>query len=299
MSVPRSELRSRLPPSMQFSDGSVASKTSPPEARKSSDTPAGRAAARFTVTGHAIVTGGAGDIGSVACRALLEHGLQGLAIFDMHPDAGQEVINSLQADFPEAKLTFIKVNVTDPLAVTTAVTKAEQIIGPISLCFCFAGIAFASRAFDITPQQFSTMLDVNTTGSFLVAQAAAKSMAGRGSGGSIVLMASISGHIVNFPQPQAHYNAAKAAVLSLKSSLAAEWAVHGIRVNSISPGYVDTILNEGDGLAEHRAAWASRTPFGRMGDPEELTGAIILLASKAGSYITGADLVVDGGISVL
>ncbi|OBS24618.1 hypothetical protein FPOA_05158 [Fusarium poae] len=299
MSVPRSELRSRLPPSMQFSDGSVTSKTSAPEARKSSDTPAGRATARFAVTGNAIVTGGAGDIGSVACRALLEHGLRGLAIFDMHPDAGQKVIHSLQADFPNAKLTFFKVNVTDPLSVATAVTKAEEVIGPIDLCFCFAGIAFASRAFDITPQQFSTMLDVNTTGSFLVAQAAAKSMASRGSGGSIVLMASISGHIVNFPQPQAHYNAAKAAVLSLKSSLAAEWAVHGIRVNSISPGYMDTILNEGDGLAEHRAAWAGRTPFGRMGNPEELTGAIILLASKAGSYMTGADLIVDGGISVL
>ncbi|GKU06056.1 gluconate 5-dehydrogenase [Fusarium langsethiae] len=299
MSVPRSELRSRVPPSMQFSDGSATSKTSPPEARKSSDTPADRAAARFAVTGNAIVTGGAGDVGSVACRALLEHGLQGLAIFDMHPDAGQEVVNSLQADFSEAKITFIKVDVTDPLAVAAAVTKSEQVIGPISLCFCFAGIAFASRAFDITPQQFSTMLNVNTTGTFLVAQAAAKSMASRGTGGSIILMASISGHIVNFPQPQAHYNAAKAAVLSLKSSLAAEWAVHGIRVNSISPGYMDTILNEGDGLAEHRAAWADRTPFGRMGDPEELTGAIILLASKAGSYMTGADLVVDGGISVL
>ncbi|KAK6715115.1 hypothetical protein SNK04_006043 [Fusarium graminearum] len=299
MSVPRSELRSRLPPSIQFSDGSATSKTSPPEARNSSDTPTSRAAARFAVAGNAIVTGGAGDIGSVACRALLEHGLQGLVIFDMHPDAGQEVIASLQADFPEAKITFIKVDVTDALAVTTAVTEAEKAIGPINLCFCFAGIAFASRAFDITPQQFRTMLDVNTTGSFLVAQAAAKSMASRGTGGSIILMASISGHIVNFPQPQAHYNAAKAAVLSLKSSLAAEWAVHGIRVNSISPGYMDTILNEGDGLAEHRAAWKDRTPFGRMGDPEELTGAIILLASKAGSYITGADLVVDGGISVL
>ncbi|EKJ69374.1 hypothetical protein FPSE_10440 [Fusarium pseudograminearum CS3096] len=299
MSVPRSELRARLPPSMEFSDGSATSKTSPPEARKSSDTPAGRAAARFAVAGNAIVTGGAGDIGSVACRALLEHGLQGLVIFDMHPDAGQEVTASLQADFPEAKITFIKVDVTDSLAVTTAVTEAEQAIGPINLCFCFAGIAFASRAFDITPQQFRTMLDVNTTGSFLVAQAAAKSMASRGTGGSIILMASISGHIVNFPQPQAHYNAAKAAVLSLKSSLAAEWAVHGIRVNSISPGYMDTILNEGDGLAEHRAAWKDRTPFGRMGNPEELTGAIILLASKAGSYMTGADLLVDGGISVL
>ncbi|RGP76683.1 gluconate 5-dehydrogenase [Fusarium longipes] len=299
MSVARSELRFRAPPSMQFSDGSATSKTSPPKPRGSSETSADRAAARFAVTGNAIITGGAGDIGSVTCRALLEHGLQGLAIFDLHRDAGEETVNSLQADFPQAKVAFFKVDVTDAESVTAAVTQAEQSLGPINICLCFAGIAFASRAFDITPQQFRTMLDVNTTGAFLVAQAAAKSIASRGSGGSIILMASISGHIVNFPQPQAHYNAAKAAVLSLKSSLAAEWAVHGIRVNSISPGYMDTILNEGDGLAEHRAIWADRTPFGRMGKPEELTGAIILLASKAGSYMTGADLVVDGGISIL
>lgn len=250
------------------------------------------------MTGNAIVTGGAGDIGSVACRALLEHGLQGLAIFDLHPDSGQTTVTSLQSDFPEAKITFTKVDVTDPESVEAAVANAEQTIGPINICLCFAGIAFAAHALDITPQQFKTMFDVNTTGSFLVAQAVAKRIAGGGNGGSIILMASISAHIVNFPQPQVHYNAAKAAVISMKSSLAAEWAVHGIRVNSISPGYMDTILNEGDGLAEHRAIWANRTPYGRMGNPEELTGAVVLLASKAGSYITGADILVDGGISV-
>ncbi|KAH7233475.1 hypothetical protein BKA59DRAFT_447083 [Fusarium tricinctum] len=299
MSVARSELRFRAPPSMQLSDGSASSKTSPPEPINPNDTPANRAHSRFAVKGNAIVTGGAGDIGSVACRALLEHGLHGLAILDLHPDAGQKTVDSLQAEFPEAKITFTKVDVTDPESVTTAVATAEQTIGPVNICLCFAGIAFAANALDITPQQFKTMFDVNTTGAFLVAQAVAKSIASSGTGGTIIMMASISAHIVNFPQPQVHYNAAKAAIISMKSSLAAEWATHGIRVNSISPGYMDTILNEGEGLAEHRAIWAKRTPYGRMGKPEELTGAIILLASNAGSYITGADIVVDGGISVL
>jgi sorbose reductase len=283
---------------MQLSDGSANSITSPPEHDHSITTSLGRARARFAVTGNAIVTGGAGDIGSVACRALLEHGLRGLAIFDLHPDSGKKTVAGLQSDFPEARITFTKVDVTDPESVTAAVANAEQIIGPINICLCFAGIAFAAHALDITPQQFKTMFDVNTTGAFLVAQAVAKSIASRGTGGSIILMASISAHIVNFPQPQVHYNAAKAAIISMKSSLAAEWAIHGIRVNSISPGYMDTILNEGDGLAEHRAIWAKRTPYGRMGNPEELTGAVVLLASKAGSYITGADILVDGGISV-
>lgn len=112
---------------------------------------------------------------------------------------------------------------------------------------------------------------------------------------SILFIASISAHRVNYPQPQASYNASKAALLSLKSSLAAEWARHGIRVNSISPGYMDTVLNEGPGLADARRIWAERNPMGRMGIPEELTGAVVMLCGGAGSYITGADLVIDGG----
>jgi len=113
-------------------------------------------------------------------------------------------------------------------------------------------------------------------------------------GGAILLIASISGHSVNFPQPQLSYNVSKAAVLHLKSSLAAEWSRYGVRVNTISPGYMDTILNEGPGLKEARDTWTSRNPMGRMGQPEELTGAVVLLCSRAGSYINGADIVVDG-----
>ncbi|KAF9872386.1 hypothetical protein CkaCkLH20_10213 [Colletotrichum karsti] len=298
MSIPRDQLKFRAPPSMQLSDGSATSMTAPPQPVSSNVSPSERANARFAVTGNAIITGGAGDIGSVACRALLEHGLQGLAIFDLHPDAGNKTVASLQAEFPEAKITFTRVDVTDGDAVAQAVAEAERDVGPISTCLCFAGIAFATHALEITPQQWRTMLEVNTTGAFLCAQAVAKSMVSRGTGGVIILMASISAHITNFPQPQVHYNAAKAAILSIKKSLAAEWARYGIRVNSISPGYMDTILNEGEGLEEHRQAWRQRNPYGRMGKPEELTGAVILLASKAGNYITGADILVDGGISV-
>jgi len=114
-------------------------------------------------------------------------------------------------------------------------------------------------------------------------------------GGSIVFIASISGHRVNFPQPQVAYNVSKAALLHLKSSLAAEWSRYGIRVNSISPGYMDTILNEGPGLADARAIWTSRNPMGRMGSPDELVGAVVLLCSPAGKYISGTDIIVDGG----
>jgi len=124
-------------------------------------------------------------------------------------------------------------------------------------------------------------------------------MVKQGTGGSITFVASISAHRVNYPQPQAAYNVSKAALLSLKSCLAAEWARFKIRTNSISPGYMDTILNEGDGLAHVRELWTGRNPSGRMGVPSELTGAIVLLSSHAGNYINGADIVVDGGGIVL
>ena len=113
--------------------------------------------------------------------------------------------------------------------------------------------------------------------------------------GSIVFIASISAYRVNFPQPQAAYNASKAALISMTASLAAEWATYGIRVNAISPGYMDTVLNEGSGLADARRVWTERNPMGRMGLPEELTGPLVMLCSGAGSYITGADLRVDSG----
>jgi sorbose reductase len=112
-----------------------------------------------------------------------------------------------------------------------------------------------------------------------------RQMIKQSSGGSIVFIASISAHRVNFPQPQIGYNVSKGALLQLKSSLAAEWARYGIRVNSVSPGYMDTILNEGEGLARARKIWTERNP---------MTGPVVLLCSGAGRYITGADIVVDG-----
>lgn len=289
---------SNAPPLMVLSDGTATSKTAP-AAPITSDVPAAeRAKLRFTVKGNAIVTGGAGDIGSVCCRALLEHGLQGLAIFDIHLHEGQKTVAKFQAEFPKTTITFTQVNVTVAESVSEAVAQAEATFGTIDMALCFAGITHAVHALDLRPEDWRKMFEVNATGAFLVAQAAAKSMAAQGNGGSIILVSSISAHVANFPQPQVHYNASKAALISTKSSLAAEWARYGIRVNSISPGYMDTILYKGDGLEEHRRAWATRIPYGRMGQPEELTGAVILLCSPAGNYITGADILVDGGITI-
>lgn len=160
---------------------------------------------------------------------------------------------------------------------------------------CFAGVVSCMHTVDVGADEWRRTLDVNTTGAFLCAQAVAKHMISRKRGGSVVFIASISAHTVNFPQPQAAYNVSKAALLHMARSLAAEWAVHGIRVNSVSPGYMDTILNEGEGLEAARRVWKERNPMGRMGVPEEIAGVVVLLCSRvAGAYVSGADFVVDG-----
>jgi len=118
-------------------------------------------------------------------------------------------------------------------------------------------------------------------------------MAQRGRGGSIVLVASIaaSRSIIHFHQSA--YGVSKAAVLHLKSNLSAEWAQYGIRVNSVSPGFMDTSMTQNLPTSAIQA-WCERTPLGRMGEPEELTGPIVMFCSRAGRYITGADIIVDG-----
>lgn len=261
--------------------------------------PEDTASARFAVTGNAIVTGGTGSLGLAACHSLLEHGLSGLAIFDINIKQAREHIDTLRERFRHCNILAFQVDVTDEVAVKGAVEAAAQTLSSIDHLICFSGIVGCVNAIDMEPQQWRRVLEVNTTGSFICAQAVARQMTKQGTGGSITLTASISAHRVNYPQPQAAYNVSKAAVLALKSCLAAEWAQYGIRTNSVSPGYMNTVLNEGDGLAAARNIWAERNPTGRLGMPSELTSAIIFLTSAGATYINGTDIVVDGGGLVL
>ncbi|TKA26775.1 hypothetical protein B0A50_04221 [Salinomyces thailandicus] len=298
----RDNLSSRTIPFMTLSDGSSSSLTAPPPPLPHYLNTEGRALARFAVEGNVVITGGAGTLGLSAARALLEHGAAGLCLWDLESTlrTSQSQILKLASDFPKTRVFSVAVDVTDATAVAEGVQAVVQTLGSLEHLFCFAGIVGCVHALDMTEVQWRKTLDVNTTGSFLCAQAAAKQMKAQGTGGcSITLIASISGHRVNFPQSQSAYNVSKAGIIALKSSLAAEWAVHGIRVNSISPGYMDTILNAGeDSIAEARASWANRNPMGRMGAVGELDGMCVLMASRAGSYLNGADMVIDGGAVV-
>ncbi|KAJ7682948.1 hypothetical protein B0H17DRAFT_1160980 [Mycena rosella] len=264
--------------------------------------PSDTARLRFTVKGNAIVTGGAGMLALEAARALLEHGASGISLFDLVPSFESahavSALASLRQTFPNAKILTKVVDITSEDAVARGVSETISELGSLDILLCFAGVVGAVHAAELSIQQWRRMLDINTTGSWICAQAVGKQMIQQNTGGSIVFTASISAHSVNFPQPQVAYNVSKGAILQLKSSLAAEWARYGIRVNSISPGYMDTVLNEGEGLAAARDIWTSRNPMGRMGDPSELAGVVILLCSPAGKYINGADILVDGGGSV-
>lgn len=293
----RDALTSRVLPSIILSDGSASSMTPPPPVVTALD-PAQGAKERFSVRGNIIVTGGAGVLGLTACNALLEHGASGIMIFDMSPASAQKEIDAMKSKFPEAKIAAQIVDVTDETVVAAAVEETVKAMGSVDGMVCFAGVVGCVESLEMPISQWRKILDINTTGCMICAQAAARQMVKQGTGGSITFVASISAHRVNFPQPQAAYNVSKAALLMLKSCLAAEWARYGIRTNTISPGYMDTILNEGEGLAGHRQIWASRNPSGRMGSPSELMGAVVLLASSSGTYINGADIVVDGGAVV-
>ncbi|KAJ1324621.1 sorbose reductase [Microdochium nivale] len=300
----RAELTSRVIPTMTLSEGSSPLTAPLPSLLATTTTtssPADRATARFAITGNAIVTGGAGDLGFTACRALLDHGLSGLVIFDRDPASATARVEQLRTEYPSTAshprtISFATCNVADEAEVAASVQKVADDLGSVDILLAFAGVASCAHSLDVPAHEWRRVFDINTTGSFLCAQAVARIAATQTRRpASIVLVSSISGHTVNFPQPQAAYNASKAAVRVMAGSLAAEWARYGVRVNSISPGYMDTILNEGDGLKVARDTWTERNPMGRMGVPEELCGAVVLLASGAGRYITGADVVVDGG----
>jgi len=146
--------------------------------------------------------------------------------------------------------------------------------------------------------KFRRLLDINITGTFITCQACATHMIASARGGSIINIASMSGTIVSFPQEQSCYNASKAGVMQLTKSLAAEWAQYGIRVNSISPGYMDTALNRVPALEAQKKIWMDMTPMKRLGRVEDLNGLAVFLAGEGSGYMTGANVIIDGGYTL-
>jgi NAD(P)-dependent dehydrogenase (short-subunit alcohol dehydrogenase family) len=156
-----------------------------------------------------------------------------------------------------------------------------------------AGIAQTKPAIELTEADWQNVMNTNLDGAWRVAQAGAKAMVAAGKGGSIINIASVLG--LRVATHLLAYAAAKAALVQVTKALALEWARHGIRVNAIAPGYIETEINQGLFSTEAGQAMVKRVPQRRIGVPSDLDGALLLLASDAGSYMTGSVVVVDGG----
>ncbi len=248
-------------------------------------------------------------------QAFCESGIQAVAIFDIQPALGESIAKALYSS-TGIPVKYYNVDVVDEDSVDSAVDQVVKEFGSIDILVNSAGVAFSNiPAETYQVHDFEKTININLIGSFRVAQAVGRQMiaattpTNQGTlvtptshlhlpDRSIILIASMSGSIVNYPQPQCAYNASKAGVIQLSKSLASEWSKYGIRVNTISPGYMDTALNSVPALDRQKKIWKERTPMGRLGEVEELNNLVVWLAGEGSRFCTGADLRVDGGYSV-
>lgn len=236
----------------------------------------------------AVVTGGGKGIGAEIARHLVAAGAFAI-IADLDAAAGRAVAAEVGGG-------YVPMDVTDSASVDAAVEAIVQEHGRIDILVNNAGIARNVATVDMTDEDFDAVIRVNVHGVFNCSRAVGRHMLARGSG-AIVNIASMSGIVANVPQPQVGYNASKAAVIMMTKSLAGEWAAGGVRVNAVSPGYTQTeILDRVTALQpEWVSTWWSRTPMGRPAKTYEVAPAVVFLASDAASFITGENIVIDGG----
>jgi len=252
--------------------------------------------ARFSLDGkRAFVTGGAGDIGSAIAVAMAEAGAD-VAVLDVDVDGAEKVADRVRRVGRRA--VAIRCDVTRVDEVDAAIDQVVATLGGLEIAVNNAGIVRNVPAAEMSAEEWESVLAVNLRGVFLCARRAGQFMLARPGGGSILNTASMSARVVNHPQPQCSYNASKAGVVQLTKSLASEWAGDGIRVNSLSPGYTMTRLTSTRELAPLRDEWIALTPLGRMAHVDDLTGPAVFLVSDAARYVTGHDLVVDGGYTL-
>jgi NAD(P)-dependent dehydrogenase (short-subunit alcohol dehydrogenase family) len=249
---------------------------------------------KFSLEGRtAVVTGGAQGIGLACVEALAEAGAH-VFIADRSPKVAAEG----QAAMKEKgyAVGFIEMDVANSAQVEAGATRIVEERGKVDILVCNAGIARSETpAEQVTDEHWLNVIDVNLNGLFWCCRSFGRHMLAAKKG-AIVNLGSMSGFIVNKPQPQAYYNASKAAVHHLTKSLAAEWAPRGVRVNAVAPTYTDTPLTA---FAKQNAlmydAWIAGTPMARLGQVEEIASVVLFLASDASSLLTGSIVLADGG----
>jgi NAD(P)-dependent dehydrogenase (short-subunit alcohol dehydrogenase family) len=240
------------------------------------------------------ITGGARGIGKSIATAIAEAG-SNVAIIDIDIEEARKTADTISQ--LGVKTIAIKADVTNEEDVDNMIKVILDTFGKLDVAFCNAGICMNIPAEEMTYAQWKKVIDINLNGVFLSSQAAAKVMLKQGKG-SIINTASMSGHIVNVPQPQCSYNASKAGVIMLTKSMAVEFAKKGVRVNCISPGYIGTELTlESPSLKPLIAQWNAIAPLGRMGRPDELQAIAVYLAGDTSDFTTGSDFVIDGAFT--
>ena len=237
----------------------------------------------------AVVTGGGQGIGFACAQALGEAGAK-VVVAEKIPERAEAAVNQLRALKIDA--SGAPLDVTDSAAVEALAEK----IGDATILVNNAGVAISDvRAEDTSDEHWRFHMAVNVDGVFYCCRSFGKRMLAKGKG-SIVNIGSMSGFIVNKPQPQSFYNASKAAVHHLTKSLAAEWGARGVRVNAVAPTYIETPLTK-FGMENKPMAdvWIEMTPMARVGQPEEIASTVLFLASDAASLLTGSIVLADGG----
>jgi len=253
---------------------------------------------RFSLKGKvALVTGGGQGIGRGFAHALADAGAD-VAVVDLNLDTAEGVVKEIKARNPKVNAIALKIDVTIESQVKSMVELVVEKLGDLTIACNNAGTSQWVDSEAMEYADFQKLMKINLDSVFLCSQAEANYMLGRGYG-KIINTASMSAHITNYPQNQSAYNISKGGVLSLTRNLATEWADRGVRVNSISPGYTRTALVE-DLLQTEVGqkvwpVWKSRIPQGKMAEVTDLQGAVVFLASSVSDYMTGADLLVDGG----
>jgi NAD(P)-dependent dehydrogenase (short-subunit alcohol dehydrogenase family) len=238
----------------------------------------------------ALVTGASSGLGRRFAEALAAHGAAVACCARRREKLG-ETVDAITA--AGGKALAVEMDVTDRDSVADAFETADRALGQVTVLINNAGLASTDRAIDLDPATWDKIMATNLTGAWTVAQRAAKDMIAAGRPGAIVNVASVLG--LRQAGGVMPYAVSKAGLVQMTKSLALEWARHGIRVNAIAPGYIETDLNRDFLESEAGQTLMKRIPQRRFGKPEDLEGALLLLASDASDFMTGEVVAVDGG----
>jgi NAD(P)-dependent dehydrogenase (short-subunit alcohol dehydrogenase family) len=245
----------------------------------------------FDIRGKvALVTGASSGLGDNFARLLARSGAV-VAVAARRTDRLERLVGEIEGD--GGKAFAVPLDVGSRASVERALELVFKQAGAPDIVVNNAGIAHVKPSLELTEEEWRGVLNTNLDGAWRVAQESAKAMVAAGKAGSIVNIASVLG--MRVASSLLPYVAAKAALVQVTKALALEWARHRIRVNAIAPGYIETEMNTGFFKTEPGQAMVKRVPQRRIGKPSDLDGALLLLASDAGSYMTGSIVVVDGG----